>query len=131
MKTIIAGSREINDSAVVVRAIEASGYREQITEVVSGCAGGVDRLGEEWAASVGLPVKIFAADWDRYGPVASPTRNGQMSAYAEALIAVWNGVSRGTADMIQQARERGLAVYVHRVEAGEPASCRTTGTAAG
>jgi hypothetical protein len=40
-------------------------------------------------------------------------RNLQMSLYAEGLIAVWDGVSRGTAHMIGCARRRGLKVYVY------------------
>jgi len=35
-----------------------------------------------------------------------------MAAYAEALVAVWNGTSRGTRHMIEEARQRGLRVFV-------------------
>ena len=44
MKVIIAGTRSVDDYKLVVNTIQRSGY--SITEVVSGCATGVDRLGE-------------------------------------------------------------------------------------
>ena len=38
-----------------------------------------------------------------------------MADNADALIAVWDGESRGTADMIKKARDRGLRVYIKYV----------------
>lgn len=46
MRTIIAGSRSITDYALIQKAVSESGF--EITEVVSGGAIGVDRLGERW-----------------------------------------------------------------------------------
>jgi hypothetical protein len=113
MKTIIAGSRDITDLALVFEAVEASGF--VITEVVSGGARGVDRLGEYYAALSGLPCKVFRADWDTYDKAAGSIRNGEMGKYAQALIAVWDGVSRGTKNMIDIALMLGLRVYIHRI----------------
>jgi hypothetical protein len=59
--------------------------------------------------------KRFPADWDRFGRSAGPKRNKQMAEYGDALIAVWDGESRGTKTMIEFARERGLQVYIHRI----------------
>jgi hypothetical protein len=49
MKTIVVGSRRIEDYQLTSRAIELAPWT--ITEVVSGCARGGDRLGERWAAA--------------------------------------------------------------------------------
>jgi hypothetical protein len=35
-----------------------------------------------------------------------------MAKYADALIAVWDGKSRGTKNMIDEAKKLGLKVYV-------------------
>lgn len=113
MKTIIAGSRDIVNMDHIMFAISVSGFH--ITEVVSGTARGVDRLGEEWAKANSVPVKSFPADWDRYGKSAGHRRNTEMALYADALIAVWDGVSSGTHDMILKARNRKLKVFIHRV----------------
>lgn len=113
MKVIVAGGRDFNDFDVVANAIVESKFI--ITEIVSGCAAGVDTLGEIYAAENDIPVKKFPADWKKNGRSAGPIRNGQMAEYADALVAVWDGVSRGTKNMIDQATARGRQVHVHTV----------------
>lgn len=110
MKTIIAGSRTITDYAAIEAAVTASGFT--ITQVVSGCARGVDRLGEQWGYAHDVPIARFPADWKRYGRQAGPLRNNEMAVYADALIAVWDGESIGTKHMISAAHARGLQVFV-------------------
>jgi hypothetical protein len=113
MKVIIAGSRTINSYALVANTIKESGFR--ITEVVSGTTRGVDQLGELWAVRQvpQVPIRRFPANWARYGRAAGRRRNEEMAKYAEALIAVWDGSSRGTTNMIQIAQKRGLGLFVH------------------
>lgn len=113
MKVIIAGSRHITDYVEVCSAIRKSDFH--ITEVVSGCAKGPDTLGIEWANNRRIPVKRFPADWSR-GSGAGLARNWEMSYYAEGLIALWDGQSKGTKHMIDAARSRGLQVHVHLVQ---------------
>lgn len=112
MRVIIAGTRTITDPAIIAEAIALAGF--DVTEVVSGGARGVDRLGEAWARARGIRVRVFPAEWARYGRRAGPVRNRTMAEHADALIAIWDGASRGTAVMIDAARARGLAIYVHR-----------------
>lgn len=113
MKVIIAGSRHFADAGKMAEAIKSTGLHIHITEVVSGCARGADTLGEKWASQFyDIKVKRFPADWDRYGKRAGFMRNGEMAAYAEALIAFPIGKSRGTRDMIRQAKKYGLSVFV-------------------
>jgi len=88
-------------------------YAEEVTEVVSGTARGVDQGGELWASVQGRPVKRFPADWDTYGKSAGHRRNAEMAKYADALVAIWDGKSRGTANMISEARKRGLVVFIY------------------
>ena len=104
MKVIIAGSREITNYEFVSHIIKQSGYT--ITEVVSGTANGVDRLGEQWARDNNIPYKRFPANWDHYGKAAGPIRNREMAEYADAAIVVWNGSSSGTKNMIQEMTKR-------------------------
>lgn len=117
MKVIIAGSRGIYDMNVLHNAINSS--RFEITEVVSGGARGVDRLGEVYANHKNIDLKVFPADWDKHGRKAGPIRNAEMAEYADALIAIWDGESRGTANMIQQARKNGLDVFIYLVREHE------------
>lgn len=113
MKVIIAGSREgftIEDVRIAVLNREFYGV---ITEVVSGGARGVDRLGEQWAKENDIPVKQFLPDWDGLGKKAGHVRNREMGDYADALIALWDGESKGTKGMIEYAQKKGLQVYVY------------------
>jgi len=113
MKVIIAGSRDIIDMNELERAIEESGF--EITEVVCGCARGVDELGLIWGVNNDIPVKRMPADWRTYGKGAGHERNIQMAHYGEALIAVWDGSSPGARDMIRIAKMQGLKIYVRNL----------------
>lgn len=104
MKVIIAGSRSITEPHLMLEAIYKSEFR--ITEVVSGMAVGVDRLGVWWANHKKIPVKKFYPDWKYLGKSAGIIRNQEMALYADALIAVWDGKSRGTRHMIKYMRDK-------------------------
>lgn len=126
MKTIIAGSRKGVTFKDVCDAMAKCPWT--VTEVVSGGAWGVDIFGEEWADQHGIPVVRFDAAWTdldvpgalikarpdgtKYNVWAGYVRNERMACYAEALVAVWNGHSRGTADMCTRAEKHGLKVHV-------------------
>ncbi len=117
MKVIIAGSRTITHYETVQDAVLDAFVEHpnlEIDEVVSGGAEGVDRLGERFAKEMDIPIRYFYPDWKTHGKAAGPIRNGQMAAYADALVAVTTG-SAGTADMIRQAERAGLLVYVKTV----------------
>lgn len=116
MKTIIAGTRNLTDLRYVPEAVKRSGF--EISEVVYGCQRGIDTLARRWAEEQGIPTKPFPPDWDKFGRAAGPIRNRKMAEYSEALIAIWDGKSRGTSDMIRVAREKGLKVKVYTVRRG-------------
>lgn len=113
MKTIIAGSRTIEDYDIVLAAILASNF--DITEVVSGCARGVDKLGERFAEDVELPIKYFPADWDKYGKKAGYIRNEEMANYADAAICIWDGESKGTENMINISTKKKLKLFIYKI----------------
>ena len=114
MKVIIAGSRGITDEQQIFSAIKASEF--EITEVVSGGADGVDKFGEKYANRYDIPLKIFLPDWKKKKASAGIIRNSEMAKYAEALIAVWDGKSRGTKNMIETASKKGLKVFVWKIQ---------------
>lgn len=110
MRTIIAGSRSCTDMAILLQAVAHCGWSP--TVVISGTAGGADKLGETWAANEELPVERFPADWEAHGKRAGYLRNEEMARNADALIALWDGESQGTRHMIDIARRDGLKVFV-------------------
>lgn len=111
MKTIIAGSRGITDYFVLLQAIKDCPF--SITSVVSGCAKGIDTLGEQYAQENSLKLYKFPADWSTYGKRAGYIRNAEMADNAEALLAIWDGNSRGTKHMINTAIQKGLEVHIY------------------
>lgn len=111
MKTIVAGSREGVTFEDVVDAWNECPW--QITCVVSGCASGVDSFGEEIAKKNNIPIDPYPADWTKYGKAAGPIRNKLMAENAEALLAIWDGQSKGTLDMIKTAQKMKLKVWVY------------------
>ena len=114
MKLIIAGSREFNDYQLMLDTMRENGLTSNtVTEVVSGCAHGADKLGERWAVSQCLPIARFPADWDSYGKRAGYVRNSEMAEYADACIVFWNGTSKGTKHMIDVAKRiKGMRLII-------------------
>lgn len=114
-RVIIAGSRSFDDYDLLRRRCdEILKDRRSSSEIVivSGTAPGTDSLGERYAREKGFAVDRRPADWNTYGKAAGPIRNAQMAKVADALIAFWDGKSRGTHHMISLARKKGLDVHV-------------------
>ena len=112
MKLIIAGSRNLNPSlGFIMSAIKMLDLLGPIAEIVSGGACGVDAEGEHFASHFGVPVKRFSADWDKHGKAAGPVRNRQMAEYADVLLLIWDGRSKGSANMREEMKRRDKPIY--------------------
>ena len=111
MKVIIAGGREFSDYELLKSKCDYILSNQTEIEIVSGAARGADALGEQYASERGFLVKQFPADWS-IGKSAGHVRNKQMAQYADALIAFWDGKSKGTGHMIDLAKEQNLKVRV-------------------
>ncbi len=114
MRVIVAGSRSITSKHIVEETIKESGF--VITEIVSGGAKGVDQLGEQIAKDGSIRIKKFIPNWKLYRGQAGFVRNTEMAQYADALIAVWDGKSKGTENMIEKAKLCKLLIYIQRVK---------------
>jgi len=126
MKIIIAGSRDIKDKTLVSRIIDdAMEYLynryiypdeyEWIERIVSGCAEGVDAIGEEWAKANGVTVRHFKANWDWYGNKAGPIRNNEMADFADALICIRRRDSKGSKNMtdVMNRKNKIIVQYIY------------------
>lgn len=122
MKLIIAGGRDFDSvlkGQIALMQFHIEHFGEavnsvRITEIVSGGARGADAVGEKLAWLNNIPVKKFIPDWDGLGKRAGFVRNAEMADYADALLAFWDGSSKGTAHMIDIATKKGLIVKVVR-----------------
>lgn len=117
MKLIIAGSRSIHlkPDEVLDIIVEKLGVGVgwEISEIVSGAAIGVDRSGEEFADAYSIKLTRFPAGWSKYGKGAGPKRNLEMAERADALLLIWDGKSKGSANM--KARMLGMGKPVYEV----------------
>ena len=89
-------------------------YQNQTNiEIVSGAYyKGADKLAEQYAKEKGFLIKQFPANWNKFGKAAGPKRNQQMANYTDALIAFWDGKSRGTKHMIEMAKQSKLRMII-------------------
>jgi hypothetical protein len=111
MKTIICGSRTASKREVW-NALCACPWTNEISCVISGCAQGADNIGASWANWKSLPVIEMPADWKTHGRSAGMIRNKDMLDQADALLAIWDGHSPGTKNMISIAKKKGIKCFV-------------------
>ena len=129
MDVIIAGSRSINKeedkTEIVGRAIESTPF--DIEKVIHGGAKGVDSIAEELSQEhFELKTEIYPAEWEQFGDAAGPKRNREMAKDADALIAIWDGDSSGTRNMINEALKHGLEIFVHNFSDDQISRNQTT-----
>lgn len=100
MKVAVVGSRSIFSADLGM-------YISDGDEVVSGGAVGVDSCAAEYAKKKGLKLTVFLPQYDRYGRSAPIVRNKQIVDYADKIVALWDGKSKGTLSVIKYAEKTG------------------------
>ena len=111
MIVLVTGGRRYSNRLYVFKILDKIHDRVGITLLVHGGASGADSLAGEWAESRGVPVRVFAADWDRYGYRSGPVRNAQMLREAKPRLCVAFRGGRGTADMVCRCQAAKVAVF--------------------
>ena len=113
-KIIIAGGRDFNNRFLLAASIcDVLKELEEINPtIISGDARGADTLGAKYAYDNGWPVEHYPADWDRWGKSAGYRRNYDMAKEADALVAFWDGKSRGTKHMIEIMEKLNKPVWI-------------------
>lgn len=121
MKFIVAGSRTMNEIKVyeVLQNLNADKDHpfSKATMIVQGGAAGADYAGYLFAYYYGIPEMEFPAQWAKYGGRAGPIRNNKMAVYADALVLIWDGKSKGSRHMKEAMLALGKPVYETILEA--------------
>ena len=100
MKLLIVGSRSLTD-------FDLSPYiPSDVDTVISGGAGGIDSLAEQYADEHRLSKYILRPRYDLYGRGAPLRRNEQAVDMADAVLAVWDGHSKGTQYTLNYAKQK-------------------------
>ena len=117
LKLIVAGGRDFHDYQLLTKAIMDLAlveYADRAISIVSGMAKGADNLGYLFAVENNVSDYTFPADWNRYGRSAGMIRNKEMGNFADALLAFWDGASKGTQQMIQYMGSLNKPVHIVR-----------------
>jgi hypothetical protein len=111
---IIAGSRNFNDYDLFKEKCIFY-LKKRVKDglcIFSGCANGADSLTLRFAKEYGIDVEEYPAEWNKYGKKAGMLRNSEMLKNAHALIAFWDGKSKGTMNMVEIAKIKGIPVRI-------------------
>jgi len=100
MRLAIVGSRSIT-------SFDLSPYiPEDVTEIVSGGARGIDRVAEKYAKDHNIKYKVFLPDYEGHGRAAPILRDREIIEYSDKILAIWDGESRGTRFMVTESHRQ-------------------------
>ncbi len=115
MKVAVIGSRELQ-----VNHLEDY-LPDNVTEIVSGGAQGIDTCAKSYALRHGLKLTEFLPEYAKYGRGAPLRRNITIIEHADLVLAFWDGKSRGTKFVIDNCKKRNIPVAVYQPAAGSEA----------
>jgi len=118
MKLAIIGSRTLNQQQVI-KVIEqvVKKSKTPITTIVTGGANGVDSIAEYYAKMSNINVEVFYPVYKKYGKRAPLIRNNEIIKNCDGVLAIWDGVSNGTAYTINKAKRENKTVMVVELKA--------------
>lgn len=107
MKIAIIGSRKFPKYLYDIFANKiALAYYHDVELIISGGAlKGADQFAKYFANTQNIQLLEYKANWDKYGKVAGLIRNTTIVEEADMIIAIWDGESKGTLDVIRKARK--------------------------
>ena len=88
---------------------------DNVTEIVSGGAKGIDSQAAAFAKEHHIPMTEFLPDYAIYGKAAPLKRNEKIAAYADMALAFWDGASKGTKHTISLFEKQGKPVTVIKI----------------
>lgn len=79
---------------------------EDVTEIISGGAKGIDTCAQKYAEEHGIKTTVFKPNYERFGRAAPIFRNTDIVVNSDKVIAFWDGESRGTHNALQVCRKK-------------------------
>lgn len=110
MKVAIVGSRSLKIENLDLY------LPQNISEIVSGGAKGIDICAREYALRNNIILKEILPDYKRYGRGAPLKRNLEIIEYADIVVSFWDGKSKGTKYVIDNCYKTGKGITVYIVE---------------
>lgn len=103
MKVAVIGSRGFNDYFLLSKILKEIPGIEQI---ISGGAVGADSLAAKWAKENKVDLIEHIPDYKKYGRSAPIVRNRTIVDQCDAIVAFWDGESRGAAYTIKYGENK-------------------------
>lgn len=114
-RVVIAGCRNYFDYAQAKKYIDLclKNIRKQFTIIIiSGGCRGADMIGLRYATENNMTFEVYNADWIHFGKAAGPLRNRHMAEVCDYVICFWDGKSKGTFSMIQEAKKLNNPLHI-------------------
>lgn len=108
MKILVCGGRTYDDAEKVDEILSPYLVEDDLY-IIEGGARGADTLAFIWAANHDVVCVTVEANWSKYKKAAGHIRNSWMLELNPDLVVVFPG-GKGTANMVEQAREKGVDV---------------------
>jgi hypothetical protein len=113
-RILFCGSRDWTDRKAIADVMK---LLPKGTVIIEGEAPGADSIAREEALRLGFIVVPFEANWKKFGRAAGPIRNARMldQGRPDAVVAFHDDIeaSKGTKNMLKQAREAGLPTFLN------------------
>ncbi len=106
MKLAIVGSRNLQNIMLEQYIFD------EVEEIISGGAVGIDFCAAQFAKSNHLKLTEFLPQYERYGRAAPIVRNKKIVDYADRVIVFWNGTSKGALSVIKYAQKIGKPLEI-------------------
>lgn len=109
MKILVTGSRlkddDRRDAWIEIVCDTLDNYLINDLFLTFGDASGIDAFAEGWCAFNNISYSRYKADWNKHGKAAGVLRNMDMydEVQPDLVLAFWDGISKGTKQMIDYA----------------------------
>ena len=85
---------------------------DNVAEIVSGGAKGVDSCARLYARTHGIKLTEFLPEYEKFGRSAPLKRNITIIENADLVLAFWDGTSHGTKFVIDSCKKMGVPVRI-------------------
>lgn len=113
MKIAVVGSRSLQVNNLKEFLLD------NVTEIISGGARGMDQCAKSYAEEHNIPLTEFFPDYSKYGRTAPLKRNIKIIKSADFVLAFWDGKSRGTKFVINNCKKMKVPIRVYVIKREE------------
>lgn len=110
MKVLVSGDRKYTNQQKVFEELDRLHSQRPIEMIVHGGETGADALAHYWAEIQKVPVRVYNADWSKYGRSAIPHRNAQMIENEMPHGMVTFTCGAGTKNLVNLAKKANIPV---------------------